>query len=215
MVSVAGAEFVTVTTGDGSNTIYSDSNGASGYFHFGDGNNSIVTSNRYSTIIGGFGGNGITLHNGSFESSVESGSGDDTIAVGHYDITVDAGEGNDLINIYRDAENSLIRMGKGNDTVMIYNNQHAQTFQYSGGNDLINGFGADDTLIIFGYTSSDSMISDGNLILDFGDDSITLAGVSSAESLNIEISANGRRLTADLFTAVTRQIIMNRLLMFR
>lgn len=186
LVSVAGAEFVTVTTGDGSNTVYSDSNGASGYFHFGDGNNSIVTSNRYSTIIGGSGGNGITLHNGSFESSVESGSGDDTIAVGHHDITVDAGEGNDLINLYRDAENSLIRMGEGNDTVMIYNNQHAQTFQYSGGNDIITGFDANDTLKIVGPASSTSIISDGNLIFDFGDGTITLAGVSSAESLNVE-----------------------------
>ena len=66
VVSIAAASFVTVTTGDGNNKVYSDSNGASEVINFGNGKNSIVTSNRYSTIIGGSGGNGITLHNGAF-----------------------------------------------------------------------------------------------------------------------------------------------------
>ncbi|MBQ6297072.1 MAG: calcium-binding protein [Selenomonadaceae bacterium] len=183
IVSVAGASNVTIRTGDGDNTVYSDSNGASELVYFGNGKNTIVTSNRHSTILGGIGGNVITLHNGSFGSSVRAGSGNDTVQVGHYGITVDGGNGNDLINLYRDAENALIIMGTGNDTVTVYNNTHAQTFQYSGGNDLINGFKANDTLKIVGATSANTIVSDGNLIFDFGDGKLTLAGVSSVENV--------------------------------
>ena len=186
LVSVAGADFVTITTGDGDNSIYSDKNGASEIIYLGEGQNSVVTSNRTSTIIGGSGSNCITLHNGAFGSYIESGSGNDTVAVGHYDITVNAGEGNDLINLYRDAENALIKLGSGNDTVVVYNNSHVQTFEYSSGNDIITGFYEDDTLRIVGLALSSTVISVGNLIFDFGDGSLTLAGVSSTESLNVE-----------------------------
>lgn len=185
-VSVAGAVFVTIKTGDGDNSIYSDRNGAGEVIYLGDGKNSVVTSNRNSTIMGGSGGNCITLHNGAFGSYVEPGSGNDVVAVGHYDITVDGGAGNDLINLYRDAENTLVKPGTGNDTITVHNNTHEQTFEYSSGNDLISGFDANDTLRIVGHALSSSIISDGNLILDFGDGSLTLAGVSSTESLNVE-----------------------------
>ncbi len=213
VVSVAAASFVTVTTGDGSNTVYSDSNGASEVINFGNGKNSLVTSNRYSTITGGSGGNGITLHNGSFGSYAEAGNGDDTVAVGHYDITVDAGAGNDLINLYRDAENSLIIMGTGNDTVAVYNNDHAQTFQYSGGNDLISGFEANDTLRIVGHAVSSSIISDGNFIFDFGDGKLTLAGVSSIESLNVEYPGKWSTLEGggwEYYSVVKRDMLGNK-----
>lgn len=213
VVSVAGASFVTVRTGDGNNSVYSDSNGASEVIYFGDGSNTLVASNRNSTIIGGGGGNIVTLHNGSFGSYVESGSGDDTVAVGHYDITVDAGAGNDLINLYRDAENTLIKMGTGNDTVMVYNNTHNQTFQYSGGNDLINGFKANDTLRIVGSVPSDSIISDGNLIFDFGDGALTLLGVSSTESLNIEYLGKWSTLESggwEYYSVVDRDLFGNK-----
>ena len=213
IVSVAGASFVTIRTGEGNNTVYSDGNGASEVIYFGNGENSIVTSNRNSTIICGAGSIGITLHNGSFGSSVRASTGNDTIAVGHYDITVDAADGNDLINLYRDAENSLIIMGNGNDTVAVYNNTHAQTFQYSSGNDLITGFDANDTLRIVGHAVSSSIISEGNLVLGLGDGSLTLAGVSSVESLNVEFPAKWSTLDGggwEYYSVVQKDLLGNK-----
>ena len=66
-VSVSGSSFVTARTGNGNNIVRADNNG----------------------------GNGITLHNGSFSIHVESGGGDDTVAVEYNDIAVDS---NDIIN---------------------------------------------------------------------------------------------------------------------
>ncbi len=82
-------------------------------------------------------------------------------------------------------------MGTGNDTVTVYNNTHNQIFQYSGGNDLISGIKSNDTLRIVGFAPSSSIVSDDNLIFDFDDGgTLTLAGVSSAESLNVEYLNN-------------------------
>lgn len=208
-----GSNFVSVTASDNTviaeegstNMVYFSNNETQGnsknnFLKFGDGKNSIVTADLYSTVIGGASGDGITLHNGSGGSYIEGNGGSDTIAIGHNDITVYGGEGDDVINLYRDAENAIVNAGKGNDTITVYNNAHPQIYQYvSGdGNDVIRGqrgvemipgFDDDDTLQIVGVSSVETVISGDDIIFTFDDGgSITLAK-SADNTINVEYQA--------------------------
>ncbi|MBR1730162.1 MAG: calcium-binding protein, partial [Selenomonadaceae bacterium] len=195
----------TVIANEGINQIWFSNNASQGRSHnniayFGDGTNSIVTADQYSTVIGGANGDGITLHNGSGESYIEGNGGSDTIAIGHDNITVNAGEGDDVINLYRDAEMSIVNAGKGNDTITVYNNVYAQTYKYTSGDgndvirgqrglEMIAGFDDDDTLQIVGVSSVESVISGDDIIFTFDDGgSITLAN-SAENTINVEYQA--------------------------
>lgn len=180
-VSVASAgSHVTINTGDGDNIVRTDENGTANLINFGNGQNSFVGSDSYNTLIGGSGGEGITLHNGSANSYVDAGDGSDTIAVGHKNITVYGGEGGDVINLFRDAENSIINAGKGNDTITVYNNVHSQTYQYAvgDGNDIISGFDSNDSIQILGGATASSVINGNNILVSVEGGSINLIGAA-------------------------------------
>ncbi|MBR5914480.1 MAG: hypothetical protein IKZ58_08975 [Selenomonadaceae bacterium] len=118
-------------------------------------------------------------------------AGNDTIeSWGSYNY-IDAGSDDDYI--FHFPANSTIHAGTGNDTVSLYSASSAGdviTYTNGDGNDLIQGFSAEDTLIISGSTY-DSTKSNNDIILAVDSDFITLQGAANFSKLNIKGTLSG------------------------
>ena len=153
----------------------------------GSDNDTIVSNNDGISIDGGEDADIISLTGGTL-ITINGGVGNDTIVV--TDVTnsqIKGGGDNDIISISDITNNgeNTIEGDEGNDTInssvtsgIIY------SYKKGDGNDVINGFGENDTLYVTdsGYPVS---VSGNDLIVTAGDGKITLSGAASLSNPNI------------------------------
>ena len=168
---------VSISGGDGNDSIYNSWNSYDVTINGGDGDDSIVNYDTSSNTLNGDNGNDyISNWNGDY-ISIDSGDGDDTIESSSYvtgryvtggrNVTIKAGTGNDSISLSTYSYYSLI----------VYN--------YADGNDIINGFNSTSTLSISGSSYS-TQVSNNDIIITVGDNSITLAGAADLDEFHID-----------------------------
>ena len=161
---------VTINGGEGADSIYNRSDNV--LIDGGDGANTITST-----------GQNVTITNSGDKSSITGGSGTDSISnTGSY-VSINTGEGDDYV--YNSGSNLTINGGTGDDTIENAGGSNI-FFQYNSGdgNDIINGFGANDTLYFVDVAHKTSVSGD-DLIITSGDNKITLSGAASLDNLNI------------------------------
>ena len=209
-----GGSNVTISVGDGSDTIYSSSTASAVTVDAGAGNDSINVRGTNLSISGGTGVDTLYLHHSAESIFADAGADNDVIFSFGNNSTLLGGDGNDTLQNYSTAYssgsitaegvgiNNLIDGGAGNDT--IENSSASATISGGTGDDTINNSGenvlilyntgdGNDSIIGFNATSTLSLSSDeyssttsGNdIIVTVGDDSITLNGAASLETVNI------------------------------
>ena len=113
-------------------------------------------------------------------------------------VTIDGGAGND--SVYNYSDYTTINTGTGNDTVSLDGGAYYNFIQYASGdgNDLIRGFGVDDTIKITGakYTKK---TSGQDVILTVGKGKITLKD-AKGKTLNINGTLKGGASTLSIPT---------------
>ena len=170
-----GGEKVSINAGSDKDTIIS--HGSSSTLESGDGNDRIYNGYVYSSS-----------RNTIYASTVEGYVGDNSY--------VDGGEGNDTINSY--GSNVTISGGAGNDAINIaYGENNVIQFNTGDGSDTIYNLGDTDSIRINdGTTTFASVISDNDLILYNGTDSITILDAGSLASINVSGSTGGDTTTS-------------------
>lgn len=184
---------VTINGGDGDDFLANKSNNWDSYFKKYDGADNVK-------INGGAGND--YIKNDSQKVTINAGAGNDNISNIGYNVTIDGGTDNDYI--YNGGGNSSISGGTGNDS--IYNGNSNVTIDSGTGNDYIENSGenvlfnyasGDGNDVIYGFKANSTLqIGNGNnkyyqktviddLVLTVGNDSITLKGAASLDSLNI------------------------------
>ena len=139
----------------------------------GDGNDYVFSSTLPELLIGKMQYGYVTI---------EGGGGDDTIISHDPHVMLDGGDGNDFIDA-NGWDYVTMRGGLGNDT-LIGSVEKAELFQYEGGNDLIVGFNASDTLQLPDGTEFSTMRGNSDMIVSIGECSVTLQN-AAAQSLNV------------------------------
>ena len=129
-------------------------------------------------------GNNVTIDAGAGNDLTKSGKGNDTIRNGGTNVSINTGAGND--SIYSYGVNVTIVGGKGNDTI-TNRGEGGAVYVYNegdGGNDVIEGMGATDTVYI-ASGSWTSTQSDNDIIVTVGNGKILLKGAASLPAVNI------------------------------
>ena len=99
------------------------------------------------------------------EAEVYALAGNDTLKIsGNYGY-YDGGAGNDKLSLDGGAEGNTLTGGAGNDT--LYTNGLGNVILYSGGKDVIHGFGENDSLVIDGTVTKTSQ-SGANVLITVG-----------------------------------------------
>ena len=164
----------------------------------GSGNDNIKGGNGDDNIKGGNGDDNIKGGNG--DDNIKGGSGNDNIKGGGGNDNIKGGSGNDNIkggsgndNIKGGSGNDNIKGGKGDDRLSGGDGADTFVFGKNDGNDKVLDFQIDIDVIAIGDKShrfSDLSFTDSNnnLVVEFGDTSITIMEVSLSD------------ITADSFT---------------
>ena len=103
-------------------------------------------------------------------------------------VSINAGKGNDLITNW--GFNTTINGGAGDDTVDNSEAGMVYVYKSGDGNDLINGFGILETLVVDGAKYS-TVKSDSDVLVNVGKNTITLSGAAGLANVNIVSSAKG------------------------
>ncbi len=177
-----GGQFSTISTGAGNDTVNA-TDGGHHFINLGDGDNfaAFNQSSVYGNTISSGEGNDSFSFKSSFDASIISGAGDDSIYFGGKSNTICVGEGNDTVRfISSGMEENFIDLGAGNDLATIFggnntiiggegndsifNNGTGNYFVFNSsfGKDTINGFNANDTLLIpdtFDFAQENSVVT--------------------------------------------------------
>ena len=220
--------YTTINGGAGKDTVY-NYNGAWASINTGDGDDSIRNLSAYEddghyvTIAGGAGNDKIQNEYGN-NASIAAGAGNDSIYNRSYYTTINGGSDNDTIRNFNGAVSSInggagndsivnegdldyasiqttITGGKGNDSISLSGAANKTFIQYSSGdgNDVIQGFGATDTIKITGAKYS-KKTSGQDVILTVGKGKITLKG-AKGKTLNIDGTLDGKlSIPSDAYT---------------
>ena len=146
----------------------------------------VVTSPDNVTINAGKGNDYISNYGSN--ASISGGTGNDTI-YNRYDYFYNY-EARTYDDYY--PNDATIDGGKGND--YVYNEGNNVLFQYSGGNDIIEGFNSTSTLQISSGTMNSVITSDGyDYFISVGNDTITLSGAAYLDNVNI-VDSKGKAI---------------------
>ncbi len=138
-----------------------------------DANGNLVTVGNALDIVGTEGAD--SLNNTFDGAKIRALGGDDTIANGGATVSIDAGNGNDSIDNI--AAQVTITGGDGDD--YVNNNQQLLTvYNYSSGNDTLEGFNTSDSLNVGNYNYSTFTGDDGNIIVNMLRGSATVGSVT-------------------------------------
>ena len=149
----------------------------------------IINYSDSNTIINGTGSaDSIWTFSDNTNVTIAAGAGEDTIHVGSSYVSVNAGDGNDSIGVNSLSDHVTVNPGAGDDKISLYsssakNNYNVVQYASGDGNDIITGFGSDDTLQITSGTYTTTK-SGNDVILNVGSGSIT---VKSAP-VNLKVS---------------------------
>ena len=187
--SHAGSSNVTINAGTGDDTVRNHS--ANTFIESGNGDDSIYMHEHMDWND--------ETQTWDYVSSpdnvtINGGDGDETINNNIYryrageNVSINGGKGNDLI--YNSGFNATILGGKGNDTV--WNNEAGMIYVYKPGegNDFISGFGTLETLVVDGAKFT-TLKSGSDVLVNVGDNTITLQGSASLAKVNIVTSTKG------------------------
>ena len=121
----------------------------------GAGNDSIDNSGTNVSIDGGAGND--SIRNYGDNVSITGGAGNDTIYNGYDNVSIYGGVGNDSISLsrYLNSKNNLV------------------VYKTGDGNDIVEGFGVDDSIKIIGTTKFSATVSENDVILKVGTGTIT------------------------------------------
>ena len=148
----------------------------------------ITNRSARVSIIGEEGNDYIYNVGAGSDVTILANGGDDTVINMCYNVSIDGGAGNDQItNRGRRNMTSIVTIngGAGNDSFLNYY-PNKVLFQYTAGdgNDTITGFNEYSTLSIGGGTYTSEKSGD-DLILNVGDEKITLEGAATLSNPNI------------------------------
>ncbi len=175
--------YMTLSGGNGNDTIYNRAGSDYVYIDGGENNDSISNGGSNNTIFAGAGNDTIYNYNANGNNTritISGGAGNDVINSGGYNISIDGGAGNDKISLLGSSyspKTTTVKGGAGNDT--IYNHSVGTIFQYANGDgkDTIYGFSENDTLQITSGTISKATLSGNDAVLTIGKGTITLKEV--------------------------------------
>ena len=191
----------TLIIGDGTGT-YSTTTSASGYdviVEVGDGQITLGDAVSFETlnIVGEYEETAVNWATVMTAGNSTLISADETVASGtdNADTITTAALDNDTISraVYGNAGNDVIQnaannvtidAGSGNDTITNTGSNVVYDYTKGNGNDVINGFTANDTLYIEEAAHPVS-VSGNDLIVTVGNGKITLSGAATLDSLNI------------------------------
>lgn len=181
------ASNVTINAGGGNDSIdcanYSTSVLYNNSINAGNGNDTVhIYLTSLNAVDGGTGDDSIYAEIND-DITLVGGAGNDTIiAEGDNRALIIGGDGDDKITVQGQG-NQTINAGKGNDT--ISGSASSRLYQYSkdDGNDIIFGYGASDSIQIYGGTYK-TKTSGNDVIIEVGNESVTVKDVGSM-NLNI------------------------------
>ena len=221
-----GSEALTVTVGDGANTItgtlgddeittgsgadtISTSDGeddisagdGANTITVGDGNATIAGGEGVDTVTAGAGNNTITLGDGA--DVVTAGSGDNTITNAAGNATITAGDGENTVT--NTAGNSTITLGGGGNTVnltagnsTVVTGALADDINITAGNNSITSGAGNDTITL-GSGNDTVDAGDGTDAVDFSVSSGTWTGsISNAETVSVSFTGSAKVDTAGI-----------------
>ena len=218
---------VKISTGDGNDSIHNDS-GWYASIDAGSGNDYIYNYNaRYVTINAGDGNDSVynnswnavidtgagndSIHNESASLTVDAGAGNDTVLSYGYYSSLNGGAGNDYITNYGDSV--TIDGGLGNDTLIGHGNgdEHSgvDIFQYSGGDDVVVNYSAEDTIQIKNGRVNSYSFDGGDLILNLTGGTMRLKNMTNHYITVSDSTGTSTRLYSN---GTTQQSVMKSLI---
>ena len=144
-----------------------------------------INNTTQNTLIAGT-SSADSIYNYAYYVTIDGGAGDDSInnAAGDY-VSIDGGTGNDSIFNGNLNWNNTIHGGLGDDTITNEGNYGIYQYASGDGNDVIFGFGYDDTLQLTDGANYTTLKSGSDLIVSLGSGSITLKDAAD-RSINID-----------------------------
>ena len=163
------ASNVTIDGGKGNDSICNN-NYSNVTMNGGEGNDEFLNWGSNVKVDGGEGNDSIANSEGSKNTTIFGGAGNDTVReTSKYGSTINGGTGNDLISLVSGSKNALI----------VYNT--------GDGDDKISGFNATSTLQLGNGTGTYSTTKSGNdIIVNVEKGKITLQGAATLSALNIK-----------------------------
>ena len=133
----------------------------------GAGNDFIYNNTTWShTINGGYG-----------YVTIDGGAGDDSIESHDPNMSINAGAGDDIILMVGSHAGITVRGGSGDDSILSsLGGGTGKIYQYAtgDGNDVISGFGTNDTLMLVNNPAYSTIRSDNNVFIQIGTNIIDL-----------------------------------------
>ena len=197
---------ISVAGGAGKDYLHNESNTSRVTLSGGADNDTLENDSRYATLDGGAGNDSINnisdnvlisggvgndfIENTGEKVTIAGGTGVDTISNRSDNVSISGGEGSD--SIYNDGSNVTISGGADNDSIENSTNSANILFQYSGGNDIIEGFNETSTLQLTSDTIT-SAYSDGtDAFLTIGNNIVTIKGLSFFTNVINVMDAKGK-----------------------
>ena len=106
-------------------------------------------------------------------------------------VSINAGDGNNTIETGNDSWGNTIDAGTGNDIIHAFG--QGDLIVYRGGNGVIDGYGADDTIKIMNGTVDEVKINGGLVKIKVGNDTLTILDGGYQSAINI-VDANGEEI---------------------
>ena len=132
------------------------------------------------------------IYNTASNTLISGTGSNDYIEIDGYNVTVYGFAGNDTIRHNYSTGNNTILGGKGNDSILLDNyydleSKYVSIVYTSGdGNDVIEGFDMDDTLIAYYGKSYYKKTSGDDVIVSVDDSNITLRGAAILRYTNVD-----------------------------
>ncbi|MGX9356523.1 hypothetical protein ACS3SW_15565 [Roseobacteraceae bacterium S113] len=172
----------TVFAGSGQDTVFGAGNADEIYG--GDGADELYGDAGQDALFGGGGED--NLYGGTGSDSLDGGAEDDLLvgAIG-FDV-LNGGAGNDTLR--GGASNDTMEGGDGDDIMNDFVGVDSWVFRDNDGNDTVNGFGADDRIVMLGGASEAQTHAEfiaastdvgGNLVYDFGGDGLNVITITN------------------------------------
>ena len=149
----------------------------------GDGDNIITNSGSNVTINTGAGDDSVRNTSSASNVTIYTGAGNDIITNNGENVVIETGADDDVIN--NSATNNVtINGGTGDDTIENIGSNVFYRYTKGDGNDVINGFTENDTLYIESAKHTQT-VSGSDLIVNVGDNTITLTDAANLDNANI------------------------------
>ena len=122
------------------------------------------------------------ISNKSSNTIISGTSEEDSILNYGNNVTINAGAGNDSVRSY--GVNVTINSGAGDDTIDSYGSGTVYRYNAGDGNDIINGFSKDDTILIPNGTWTSATLG-SDIILSVGKGLLMLKGAATLSAVNV------------------------------